>query len=268
MDRLEATRDFWDSNPCGGQPNHEMRRDHRNRMAPWLRGLLDRIASAHKHILEVGCGQGTDALYLCAGLPPDGSYIGLDYSTRSLEAAGQALAEADHALNVIPDFRHGNAEDLPFDPDSIDCVYSLGVLHHTPNTEKAVDEVYRVLTVDGKAYVLLYNFWSPKVMIAKILRSVQRLADLISGKQQVFYGLIRGRHWERVLGTMVLECFGVPVMRCYRKNQIRRLFGRFESVRIEAMDHNIPWIHSATDGKTALGVLWLIEATKGRGANT
>lgn len=266
MDRLKATRDFWDSNPCDGGANYKVRRALRDRKEPWLPGLLDRIAGAHKHILEVGCGQGTDALYLCAALPPDGSYIGLDYSAKSIEAAGQALAEVDHALNVNPGFRHGNAEQLPFDPDSIDCVYSMGVLHHTPDTEKAVDEIYRVLAIDGKAYVLLYNLWSPKVMIAKTLRSVQRLADLISGKQRVFYGLARGRHWERVLGTMLLECFGVPVMRCYTKSRIRRLFGRFDSLHIEAMGHNIPWIHSRTDGKTAIGVVWLIEATKGTGA--
>ena len=39
----------------------------------------------------------------------------------------------------------GDAENLKFDNASFDHVYSWGVLHHSPNTPKAIDEVYRVL---------------------------------------------------------------------------------------------------------------------------
>src|SRR2546429_675657 len=50
----------------------------------------------------------------------------------------------------------GDAENLPFADDVFDIVYSFGVLHHTENTEQAIDEVHRVLKPGGQAAVMLY----------------------------------------------------------------------------------------------------------------
>jgi SAM-dependent methyltransferase len=43
--------------------------------------------------------------------------------------------------------------DIPFDPNSLDLITCLGVLHHIPNVSKVVSEFYRVLKPGG--YVLL-----------------------------------------------------------------------------------------------------------------
>ena len=49
-----------------------------------------------------------------------------------------------------------DAEHLPFRESSFDIVYSNGVLHHSENTEKCLDEVYRVLRPGGQAVIMLY----------------------------------------------------------------------------------------------------------------
>ena len=51
----------------------------------------------------------------------------------------------------------GDAENLPFDRDAFDLGYSFGVLHHSPNTEKAVSELVRVVKPGGELKIMLYN---------------------------------------------------------------------------------------------------------------
>ena len=69
----------------------------------------------------------------------------------------------------------GDAEALPFDDGSFDIVYSNGVLHHTPSTEKALDEVFRVLKPGGRAVIMLYckdswHYWINMWLCVGILK--------------------------------------------------------------------------------------------------
>lgn len=64
-----------------------------------------------------------------------------------------------HTETIVAD-----AEHMPYDSGFFDIVYSLGVLHHTPNFEKAISEVYRVLKPEGECWIAVYNknsmfFW-------------------------------------------------------------------------------------------------------------
>jgi SAM-dependent methyltransferase len=51
----------------------------------------------------------------------------------------------------------GDAENLPFESNYFDLGYSFGVLHHTPDTEKAVTELVRVVRPGGEIKLMLYN---------------------------------------------------------------------------------------------------------------
>jgi len=50
-----------------------------------------------------------------------------------------------------------DAENLPFIGNSFDAVYSWGVIHHSPDTSKAVEEIYRVLKPGGIAKIMIYH---------------------------------------------------------------------------------------------------------------
>ena len=50
-----------------------------------------------------------------------------------------------------------DAENLPFDDQSFDVVVSFGVLHHTPDTEKALAEIFSVLKPGGRIMLMLYH---------------------------------------------------------------------------------------------------------------
>ena len=58
----------------------------------------------------------------------------------------------------------GDAEKMPYKDNQFDFVYSFGVIHHCPNFEKALDEIYRIMKPGGQAYLAVYNknsmfFW-------------------------------------------------------------------------------------------------------------
>ena len=50
----------------------------------------------------------------------------------------------------------GNVENLKFKDETFDLVYCFGVIHHTVEISKAIDEIFRVLKNDGEAIIMIY----------------------------------------------------------------------------------------------------------------
>ena len=129
---LRETQVFWDSNPCDGQTSYDNRCKFRYGKDPWLLSVLQELP-AYTDILEVGCGQGTDALTICSH-KTSGRYTGLDLSAESVASAQKAATELSEKgrLLTMPLFMQGNAEKLPFEDNSFDCILSVGVLTSYP----------------------------------------------------------------------------------------------------------------------------------------
>jgi SAM-dependent methyltransferase len=258
---LAKTRDFWDANPCDGQSNLSLRMRFRYEKEPWLLPLLDRISS-FGNILEVGCGQGTDALYCCSRMKTGASYTALDLSPKSVEAARRAAEEAGGMLRVMPLFSEGNAEALDLPDERFDSVVSLGVLHHTENLDRALGEVHRVLVKGGEAYISLYRRFSPKLLGAHALRLILRP---MGGINQMLLSGLKGIGTDHPFGTMIHECVGVPILRSYTRRDLVRQFAGFREMEIQPVgvglklfsansfiDRNLQW----------LGAQWLVRAVK------
>ena len=112
--------------------------------------LIDSFAEKGKLILEVGCGMGTDSRYISK---KGARIVSLDLSfdNVALTMKGMRLFNLD-GNGVCSD-----GENLPFKDSCFDVVYSFGVLHHTPDTQRAIDEIYRVLKPGGKCVIMLYH---------------------------------------------------------------------------------------------------------------
>jgi len=261
---LENTKKFWNASPCGGQNDFLIPFEASLRLGAVGAIDIGEYRKKHPHIIEIGCGQGTDGYVLCSHLPHDGSYLGIDYSNESVQVAvlAETEARAELDLQVSPAFQSGNAENLDIADESAECVYSFGVLHHTSDVPKAVDEVYRILKPGGRAYIYLYRKWSPKVTIAKALRSFQKACDVVTRTENCIYTFIYGRHFESVLGTMLLECFGVPYMEWYSRDEIHELFSKFDIVHLSPIGYNVRLLPQLKDGLTRFGYFWAIEVEK------
>ena len=100
-----------------------------------------------KLVLDVGCGMGRFAEVATRW---GARVVGIDLSAAA-EVAAKNLADRDFVAFQADVFS------LPFAPESFDIIYSVGVLHHTPDTARAVRELHRVLRPGGRAVVMLYH---------------------------------------------------------------------------------------------------------------
>ena len=50
-----------------------------------------------------------------------------------------------------------DAENLKFSNESFDFIWTWGVIHHSANTERILEEMYRVLRPGGKATIMVYH---------------------------------------------------------------------------------------------------------------
>ncbi|MEP4379718.1 MAG: class I SAM-dependent methyltransferase [Alphaproteobacteria bacterium] len=262
---LTTQEDFWSAHPCGIDAPLAERRRHRHIIEPWLPAYLKSLANGGRlDCLEVGCGQGTDAIEICRHLAPGSSYHGIDFSPESIAVSERSLREEvpPEMLNTVPQFATGDALDLDFPDDRFDRVFSLGVLHHTPDPAAAVREVHRVLKPGGTCHVFLYRTFSAKVGVAKILRGVQRASDVLTRRERSIYAMfLEKRSALPGLGTMLHECFGVPHMYSYTRPQVTELFAPFASCEVIPFGYNLP-SRRPRSGHNSLGNFWNITATK------
>jgi len=90
-------------------------------------------------LLDVAIGDGVYVKWL----PPDWSIVGIDISTRQLEACLARNAGRDFRLDF------GEAEDLPFRDGAFDAVLSNGGFNHFHDPEAALREMARVARPGG-----------------------------------------------------------------------------------------------------------------------
>lgn len=116
---------------------------------PWI---MDRINSESqilrgKHLLEIGCGMGYDSLeFLKRGV----LVTATDLTPNAVKMARRHF----EIEGVQPeDVRVESVLDLSFDDCTFDAVWANGVIHATGNTQRAVDEIRRVLKPGGRVVI-------------------------------------------------------------------------------------------------------------------
>jgi ubiquinone/menaquinone biosynthesis C-methylase UbiE len=119
-------------------------------------------AARDKKVLEVGLGVGSDLLNWARA----GAIVsGVDLTEASVTLVRKRL----EAENLVGEVLVGDAENLPFPDAKFDLYYSWGVLHHTPDTVRAVAEAFRVLKPGGTLKLMLYHYPSVFAYLAWML---------------------------------------------------------------------------------------------------
>ena len=153
-------REFWDEKPCGTHTSDKERytkdyfeeiENKRYSMQPEIFSFAQFSRFKDKKLLEVGVGAGSDFLqWVRAGTKA----YGIDLTDEAVQHVKHRLSlyglEAEQIITA-------DSENLPFEDDTFDIVYSWGVIHHTPDTEKAMKEIIRVCKPGGKCKVMIYH---------------------------------------------------------------------------------------------------------------
>lgn len=97
-------------------------------------------------VLDVGCGSGFD-MYAAFRLAGEGCRIlGIDSTPAMIEAARSNL---DEACGASAGVRPGSSESIPYAEGEFDLVVSNGVLNLSPEKERSIREIRRVLRPGG-----------------------------------------------------------------------------------------------------------------------
>lgn len=263
---LQQVHGFWNTEACdtGVVENasndvdfYEKFREQRYR-TQWHIPLLVPFSEAkNKDVLEIGIGNGADGVMFALN---GGNYTGVDLTEAALEATRKHF----EVLGLKGKFQKENAEQLSFPAETFDIVYSHGVLHHTPNIERAIDEVWRVLRPGGRAIIMLYHKTSfnycVRIMTYMRLRVLLEIfrhagrwktdrnklqADELTGLRgnqdrriwEVHYHNFLREGWSYVVAkNFVHHCTDgpeCPVARAFSKHGARALFRRYSNVEMK-----------------------------------
>lgn len=212
----KLVEEFWNEASCGEslylrgnslKEAFEQQSRIRYSLEPEILEFIESENFNNKIVLEIGVGLGSDHQQLALR----GAVLyGCDLTERAIEWTKRRF----ELMELKSDLRIADAENLPFRDKFFDIVYSWGVLHHSPDTPKAIKEVYRILNPKGKALIMIYQKRS-----------------LVGFMLWFRYGLLLGRPWiglEKIY-SRYLES---PGTKAYTPGRAKELFADFTKCEI------------------------------------
>jgi len=137
----------------------------------------------NKSVLDVGCGSGRYSF----ALRKLGCYpvVGIDYGSKGIEIAKDIVRKSK--IDGMH-FERGDVLSLPYPNNYFDFVFCNGVLHHTEDMRKGIEEIVRVTKSNGKIWLYLYGsggiFWYARKEMRKVMKNIpqdyiMKVLDLI-----------------------------------------------------------------------------------------
>jgi SAM-dependent methyltransferase len=211
----EVVRDFWEEASCGERlylSGHEIedfqkQAKIRYELEPEILEFAEFNHYKDHRVLEIGVGLGADHQQFAEA---GADLYGVDLTKRAIYNTKTRfnLLGLKSSLAVV------DAEYQPFVDDYFDLIYSWGVLHVTPNTPGAIDEVFRLLKPGGVAKIMIYHKYSMVGYMLWLRYALFRLRPTTS-LQEIYYDYLESQ------GT-----------KAYSMAEARDLFHKFKNLRI------------------------------------
>ncbi len=213
----EQVKEFWNEAACGeelylkGDTEKEAftnQAAQRYTLEPYIINFADFANANGKKVLEIGVGLGADHQRFAEA----GAILyGIDLTERAIANTEKRL----QLFGLRSQLSTGDAEELAFENNMFDKVYSWGVIHHSPDTPKAVKEIYRVLKPGGEASVMIYH---KKSMVGYML--------------WLRYALLKGKPFMS-LKEVYDKYLESPGTKAYTVAEAKNMFATFTTVDIQ-----------------------------------
>lgn len=221
---IQEVKRFWEKHPLlssiiphplGSKEFFEAFDCERERIEPLSiqRLIYDFKGGRNKTVLDVGCGNG----WVLSNFFREGAKcFGLDLTQKAVDLSKKRFK----MINGGAFFMVANAEELPFRDSSFDIATAMGVLHHTPNIDKAIAEIHRVLKPGGRIILMLYH----KNSILYRLYMPIRLS----------YEVMKKRRFSVSIQDLVnkVDGKGNPLGKVYSRNDVKRMLSSFKHVKM------------------------------------
>jgi len=166
---IAAVRAYWNARPCnirhstkpvGTREYYDEVEARKYFVEPHIPRFAEFERWNGKKVLEIGCGIGTDTInFARAGA----QVTAVDLTEQSLQVARQRakVFGLEDRIQFIQADAEKLSESVPVQP--YDLVYSFGVIHHTPDPNRVLDEIRKYVTAESTVKIMVYNRWSWKV---------------------------------------------------------------------------------------------------------
>jgi ubiquinone/menaquinone biosynthesis C-methylase UbiE len=248
MEEKKLVKDFWNEASCGEElylkgfdkDSYLNQSTIRYSLEPEIIEFAEFPKFKGKRTLEIGVGLGADHQKLAE----HGAILsGIDLTPRAINHTKRRF----ELMGLNSELQIADAENLPFEDNSFDAVYSWGVLHHSPDTQKAVNEVYRILKPGGLAKIMIYNKHS-----------------LIGYMLWTRYALLKFKPFKS-LTTIYSDHLESPGTKAYTYNEAKILFSKFDIDSIDSPLTSADLLNSEVGQKHRGGYISIAKKKYGQG---
>jgi len=229
MTKIDEVKSYWDNRPCnvrhsketpGTELFYNQVEAKKYFVEPHIPVFADFGKWNGKKVLEIGCGLGTETINFARS---GAEVTVIELSTGSLDLA--KMRAKIFGLQDKIKFFQGNAEELStfINFEQFDLIWSFGVIHHSPNPEKIIQQIRSFMSPQTELRIMLYYKYSWKVFWILIK-----------------YG--RGKFWKlKELVAQYSEAqLGCPVTHVYSKSDVKKLLKGFKIKEI-SIEHIFSW---------------------------
>lgn len=223
-------RKYWNKRVCGAEAASSTKyspqyfdelEDYRYNIQSEIFSFAQFTRFHGKKILEVGIGSGTDFI----------QWVRAGAKAYGVDLTEEAVRHAKKRLDIYglsaEEVRVADVENLPYADDTFDLVYSWGVIHHTPNTIKALEELIRVTRRGGKIKIMIYNRRS-----------------LNAFYMYLYFGLLRGKPFKSISWILYhhLESIGT---KAFTIREIKKILVKYpvciKDIRAKVTNYDLLW---------------------------
>ncbi len=229
MKNIEDVKKYWNDRPCnlrhsskpvGTLEYFDEVQQKKHFVEPHIKAFADFPWWKGKKVLEIGCGLGTETINFARA--------GAEVTVVELSEGSLKLAK-DRAkvfgLEKKIKFHQGNAEELDkiLGPQIFDLIWSFGVIHHSPNPERIIQQIRKYMGPKTELRIMVYHKFSWKVFWI-----------LVKFGKCAFWNL------DKLIARYSEAQLGCPVTYAYSKFSVRKLL-RGLTIDNMQVEHIFSW---------------------------